>query len=160
MEVALQGPLDNLTEIIKQKGKLEPEDVVKVADDLYNGTNNAAENITAILERLKNMGLDLSENGDGSVTNGITNITEETADILASYVNAIRLDVSVNRAQVKDIGELLKMRLPEMGQIQKAQLGQLTQIVMLAEARNEKLDRMMDWMNAVSTSGRKKLYIS
>lgn len=160
MEVALQGPLDNLTEIIKQKGKLEPEDVVKVADDLYNGTNNAAENITAILERLKNMGLDLSENGDGSVTNGITNITEETTDILASYVNAIRLDVSVNRAQVKDIGELLKMRLPEMGQIQKAQLGQLTQIVMLAEARNEKLDRMMDWMNAVSTSGRKKLYIS
>ena len=160
MEVALQGPLDNLTEIIKQKGKLEPEDVVKVADDLYNGTNNAAENITAILERLKNMGLDLSENGDGSVTNGIKNITEETADILASYVNAIRLDVSVNRAQVKDIGELLKMRLPEMGQIQKAQLGQLTQIVMLAEARNEKLDRMMDWMNAVSTSGRKKLYIS
>lgn len=160
MEVALQGPLDNLTEIIKKKGKLEPEDVVKVADDLYNGTNNAAENITAILERLKNMGLDLSENGDGSVTNGIKNITEETADILASYVNAIRLDVSVNRAQVKDIGELLKMRLPEMGQIQKAQLGQLTQIVMLAEARNEKLDRMMDWMNAVSTSGRKKLYIS
>lgn len=160
MEVALQGPLDNLTEIIKQKGKLEPEDVVKVADDLYNGTNNAAENITAILERLKNMGLDLSENGDGSVTNGIKNITEETADILASYVNAIRLDVSVNRAQVKDIGELLKMRLPEMGQIQKAQLGQLTQIVMLAEARNEKLDRMMDWMNSVSTSGRKKLYIS
>jgi hypothetical protein len=160
MEVALQGPLDNLTEIIKQKGTLEPEDVVKVADDLYKGTNNAAENITAILERLKDMGLDLSENGDGSVTNGITNITEETADILASYVNAIRLDVSVNRAQVKDIGELLKMRLPEMGQIQKAQLGQLTQIVMLAEARNEKLDRMMDWMNAVSTSGRKKLYIS
>lgn len=160
MEVSLQGPLDNLTEIIKQKGKLEPEDVVKVADDLYNGTNDAAENITAILERLKDMGLDLSENGDGSVTNGIKNITEETADILASYVNAIRLDVSVNRAQVKDIGELLKMRLPEMGQIQKAQLGQLTQIVMLAEARNEKLDRMMDWMNAVSTSGRKKLYIS
>lgn len=160
MEAALQGPLDNLTEIIKQKGKLEPEDVVKVADDLYDGTNNAAENITAILERLKDMGLDLSENGDGSVTNGIKNITEETADILASYVNAIRLDVSVNRAQVKDIGELLKMRLPEMGQIQKAQLGQLTQIVMLAEARNEKLDRMMDWMNAVSTSGRKKLYIS
>lgn len=159
MEAALQGPLDNLTEIIKKKGKLEPEDVVKVADDLYNGTNNAAENITAILERLKNMGLDLSEYGDGSVTNGIKNITEETADILASYVNAIRLDVSVNRAQVKDIGELLKMRLPEMGQIQKAQLGQLTQIVMLAEARNEKLDRMMDWMNAVSTSGRKKLYI-
>lgn len=160
MEVALQGPLDNLTEIIKQKGKLEPEDVVKVAEDLYNGTNDAAENITAILEYLKSKGLDFTENGDRSVTNGIKNITEETADILASYVNAIRLDVSVNRAQVKDIGELLKMRLPEMGQIQKAQLGQLTQIVMLAEARNEKLDRMMDWMNAVSTSGRKKLYIS
>ena len=160
MEVALQGPLDNLTEIIKQKGRLKPEDVVNVADELYKQTDDAVYNITAILESLKDKGLDLSATGDGSVTNGIKNITEETADILASYVNAIRLDVSVNRAQVKDIGELLKMRLPEMGQIQKAQLGQLTQIVMLAEARNEKLDRMMDWMNAVSTSGRKKLYIS
>lgn len=160
MEVALQGPLDNLTQIIKDKGRLKTEDLVDVSNELYKQAGDAAYNITAILESLKNKGLDLSDNGDGSVTNGIKNITEETADILASYVNAIRLDVSVNRAQVKDIGELLKMRLPEMGQIQKAQLGQLTQIVMLAEARNEKLDRMMDWMNAVSTSGRKKLYIS
>lgn len=160
MEKALEGPLEALTTTIKQKGRLEPEDVVNVADELYKQTDDAVYNITAILESLKNRGLDLSATGDGSVTNGIKNITEETADILASYVNAIRLDVSVNRAQVKDIGELLKMRLPEMGQIQKAQLGQLTQIVMLAEARNEKLDRMMDWMTAVSTSGRKKIYIS
>lgn len=160
MEKALEGPLEALTTTIKQKGRLEPEDVVNVADELYKQTDDAVYNITAILESLKNRGLDLSATGDGSVTNGIKNITEETADILASYVNAIRLDVSVNRAQTKDIGELLKMRLPEMGQIQKAQLGQLTQIVMLAEARNEKLDRMMDWMTAVSTSGRKKLYIS
>lgn len=160
MEKALEGPLEALTTTIKQKGRLEPEDVVNVANELYKQTDDAVYNITAILESLKNRGLDLSATGDGSVTNGIKNITEETADILASYVNAIRLDVSVNRAQVKDIVELLKMRLPEMGQIQKAQLGQLTQIVMLAEARNEKLDRMMDWMTAVSTSGRKKLYIS
>lgn len=160
MEKALEGPLEALTTTIKQKGRLEPEDVVNVANELYKQTDDAVYNITAILESLKDKGLDLSATGDSSLTNGIKNITEETADILASYVNAIRLDVSVNRAQVKDIGELLKMRLPEMGQIQKAQLGQLTQIVMLAEARNEKLDRMMDWMNAVSTSGRKKLYIS
>lgn len=162
MEKALEGPLEALTTIINQKGRLKTEDVdvVNVADELYKQADDAVYNITAILESLKDRGLDLSATGDGSVTNGIKNITEETADILASYVNAIRLDVSVNRAQVKDIGELLKMRLPEMGQIQKAQLGQLTQIVMLAEARNEKLDRMMDWMNAVSTSGRKKLYIS
>jgi hypothetical protein len=160
MEKALEGPLEALTTTIEQKGRLEPEDVVNVADELYKQADDAVYNITAILESLKDKGLDLSATGDSSLTNGIKNITEETADILASYVNAIRLDVSVNRAQVKDIGELLKMRLPEMGQIQKAQLGQLTQIVMLAEARNEKLDRMMDWMNAVSTSGRKKLYIS
>lgn len=160
MEKALEGPLEALTTTIEQKGRLKTEDVVNVADEIYKQTDDAVYNITAILESLKDRGLDLSATGDGSVTNGIKNITEETADILASYVNAIRLDVSVNRAQVKDIGELLKMRLPEIGQIQKAQLGQLTQIVMLAEARNEKLDRMMDWMNAVSTSGRKKLYIS
>ena len=160
MEKALEGPLEALTTTIEQKGRLKTEDVVNAADEIYKQADDAAYNITAILESLKDRGLDLSATGDGSVTNGIKNITEETADILASYVNAIRLDVSVNRAQVKDIGELLKMRLPEIGQIQKAQLGQLTQIVMLAEARNEKLDRMMDWMNAVSTSGRKKLYIS
>ena len=60
---------------------------------------------------------------------------------------------------MKTITELIKNQLPELGQIQRAQLGQMTQLVSLAEARNEKLDKMIDWMTAVTTSGRKRLNV-
>ena len=160
MEKAMEGPLGYLTDIIEQKGKLEDSDMPKLIDDLTQAGEDATYNITKVLDGLKAQGYDFSESGSGSVSNSIKNITEETAGILASYLNAIRLDVSVNRANLKTVCDLLKDRVPEMGQIQKAQLGQLTQLVVLAEARNEKLDRMMDWMTAVTTSGRKKIYIS
>ena len=50
---------------------------------------------------VKSYGLDLSENGNGSSSSGsIRNVTEQTADLLAAYINAIRADVSVNRAMI------------------------------------------------------------
>jgi len=159
MEKAMEKPLEYLTNIIEEKGKLDDTDMPELIDGIVTAGENATYNITKILDGLKAQGYDFSESGSGTVSNSVKNITEETADVLASYLNAVRLDVSVNRAQVKAIGELLGVQLPEMGQIQKAQLGQLTQLVTLAEARNEKLDRMMDWMTAVTTSGRKKVYV-
>ena len=70
-------------------------------------------------------------------------------------MNQIRQDCSVNRANVKTIAELMKNQLPELGQIQKAQLGQMTQLVSLAEARNEKLDKMMDWYRQAARKNEK-----
>lgn len=161
MEKAMEAPLKYLEEELqKNNGKLEDSTIPRLVDMLADAGENATYSITKIMDALKAQGYDFTDAGTGGVSNSVKNITEETADVLASYMNAIRLDVSVNRAQVKAIGELLQEQMPEMGQIQKAQLGQLTQLVVLAEARNAKLDWMKDWMTGVTTGGRKKVYVS
>lgn len=160
METALSKPLDYLTGLIEQKGKLDESDMPKLIDQLVSAGENASYNITAILDALKAKGYDFSESGSGSVSSSISSLTEGTGDLLASYLNAIRLDVSVTRGNVQLISDLLREQMPEMGQIQKAQLGQLTQLVVLAESRNAKLDKIIDWMGAVTTGGRKKVYVN
>lgn len=149
MEMALQPTLDSLQEILKQKGKLDETDIPKIANQLIEAGNNTVENISNILDALKEQGWDLSENGTLSVSNSIKNITEDTADLLASYLNAIRLDVSVNRENLRLILVAVQA-VPELNNIARSQLTQLTTLVALAEARNSKLDDMYSWMNKVT----------
>lgn len=121
MEKALEKPLEWLTGILDEKGKLDETDMDDFADKLYEVGENVVPQLTGIFDALKNKGLDLRENGSSSTTNSIKGITEETADLLASYLNAVRLDVSVIR-------EMQGKFLPEMSEIAKSQLTQLNLI--------------------------------
>ena len=118
MEKALEKPLEWLTGILDKKGKLDETDMNDFADKLYQVGENVVPQLTGIFDALKEKGLDLRENGSSSTTNSIKGITEETADILASYLNAVRLDVSVIR-------EMHGKFIPEMSEIAKSQLTQL-----------------------------------
>ena len=149
MEIALQPTLDALTDKLEQKGKLDETDIPEIADGLIEAGNSAIENITDILDYLKEQGWDVSENGTLSVSNSIKNITEDTADILASYLNSIKLDCSVNRENLRLILVAVQS-VPELNNIARSQLTQLTTLVTLAEARNSKLDDMYSWMNKVT----------
>lgn len=149
MEMALQPTLEELQKILEQKGKLDEIDIPKIADKLIKAGDSAIEGITNILDALKEKGWDLSENGTLSVSNSIKSITEDTADLLASYLNAIRLDVSVNRENLRLILVAVQS-VPELNNIARSQLTQLTTLVTLAEARNSKLDDMYSWMNKVT----------
>lgn len=149
MEMALQPTLDKLKTLLQQKGKLDEVDIPGIADDLIEAGNNTVDSITGILDALKEKGWDLSENGTLSVSNSIKSITEDTADLLASYLNAIRLDVSVNRENLRLILVAVQS-VPELNNIARSQLTQLTTLVALAEARNSKLDDMYSWMNKVT----------
>lgn len=157
MEQALEKPLDYLMSVLKQKGKLEESDVEGLVDQLYNAGENSIDNITAILEALKRRGYDFSESGSSSTRNTIKGITEETADLLASYLNAIRLDVSVNRENIRLIMQYTST-LPRMSVVAESQLQSLNTLVSLAESRNSKLDDMYSWMNKV-TNGILKLNV-
>lgn len=122
MENALRKPLGYLTDILKDKGKLDETDMDQLANLLYKAGDEVVPQITGIFEALKKRGLDLRDNGSSSSTkNSIKSITEETADILASYLNAVRLDVSVIR-------EMQGKFIPEMSEIAKSQLTQLNLI--------------------------------
>ena len=121
MEKALKKPLEWLTGILDEKGKLDETDMDDFADKLYQVGENVVPQLTGIFDALKEKGLDLRENGSSSLTNSIKGITEETGDLFASYLNAIRLDVSVIR-------EMQGKFLPEMSEISKSQLTQLNLI--------------------------------
>ena len=62
-----------------------------------------------------------------SLSASIQNITESTADLLGSYLNAVRADVSINRTYMQKIAEV---DMPRISMTAEAQLRQLEQIVM------------------------------
>lgn len=143
MEKALEKPLEWLTGILDEKGKLDETDMDDFADKLYEVGENVVPQLTGIFDALKNKGLDLRENGSSSTTNSIKGITEETADLLASYVNSIRLDLSVVR-------EMQGKFLPEMSEIAKSQLTQLN-LIAQNTLRNadaaERIDKTVSELN-------------
>ena len=122
IEAYMEKPLGVLTKTLKEKGKLDESDIVDLANSLYDSAEGASDTVTKVLDYLKSKGLDLTENGtSSSAKNSVKSITEETADILCSYVNAIRLDVSVIRTKQAKF-------YPEMSVIAKSQLTQLNTI--------------------------------
>ena len=119
-------------------------DMNQLANLLYKAGDEAVPQITGIFEALKKRGLDLRDNGSSSSTkNSIKSITEETADILASYLNAVRLDVSVIR-------EMQGKFIPEMSEIAKSQLTQLN-LIAQNTLRNadaaERIDKTVSELN-------------
>ena len=151
MEKALEKPLEFLTSELDKNGKLDESSMTTLVDMLYNAGEEAIPQITKLYDMLKERGLDLRENGSSSTTNSIKGVTEETADLLASYINDIRLNVSVDRENIKLIADAVT-GLPELNVIAQSQLTAMNQLVTLAEYRNSKLDDMYSWMRAV-TSG-------
>lgn len=144
MENALREPLGYLTDTLKDKGKLDETDMDHLANLLYKAGDEAVPQITGIFEALKKRGLDLRDNSSSSSTkNSIKSITEETADILASYLNAVRLDVSVIR-------EMQGKFIPEMSEIAKSQLTQLN-LIAQNTLRNadaaERIDKTVSELN-------------
>lgn len=159
LEIAFEPVQKMLREKLQNnEGKLKTTDIVELGEALNTALGNSVDNVTGLLDELKSKGWDLSENGSLSVSNSIKGVTEETADLLASYINAIRLDVSVNRANIEQMVEAVK-KIPNLTVIAQSQLTQLNTLVSLAQSRNEKLDMMYDWMKA-TTNGTKKISVA
>lgn len=159
LEIAFEPVQEMLREKLKENnGKLKTTDIAEIGKELDTALGNSVDNVTGLLDELKSKGWDLSENGSLSVSNSIKGVTEETADLLASYINAIRLDVSVNRANIEQMVEAVK-KIPNLTVIAQSQLTQLNTLVSLAQSRNEKLDMMYDWMKA-TTNGTKKISVA
>lgn len=150
MERALQPALDYLTQELKNKnGLLDESSIVGLGKLLDEAGDKSIANITSVLEMLKKNGWDLSADSSGSTTNSVKSITEDTGGLLASYLNSIRLDVSVNRDNIQLIADSMQS-LTDMNIISKSQLSSLNQLVDLAVYRNGVLDDMYGWMRKVS----------
>ena len=123
MEIALKPALEELEKALQSKGRLDETEIPKITDMLIEAGDNAVNNITDILDRLKEQGIDLSENGTLSVSNSIKSITEDTADLLASYVQAMRADLSV----VRNMHERYYPQFSEIGNAQIIQMKAVAQ---------------------------------
>ena len=150
MERALQPALDYLTKELENKnGLLDESSIVGLGKLLEEAGDKSIANITSVLELLKKNGWDLSAESSGNTNNSVKSITEDTGGLLASYLNSIRLDVSVNRDNIQLIADSMQS-LTDMNIISKSQLTSLNQLVDLAVYRNGVLDDMYGWMRKVS----------
>lgn len=100
----------------KYMGPYTPEENAEIKSDV----ENVSKQIEATRDFFKKS-YGWSDNSSSSSRNSVKGITEETADLIASYLNAIRLDCSVMRAEQAKY-------YPEMSEIAKSQLTQLNAI--------------------------------
>ena len=136
----------------KYMGPYTPQENAEIKSDV----EKVAEQVEATRDFFKNE-YGWSDNSSSSSRNSVKSITEETADLLCSYVNDIRLNVSVDRENIKLISDAVKS-VPELNVIARSQLTAMNQLVSLAEYRNRMLDDMYSWMRSVTReSGSKSL---
>ena len=104
IEPALMSLREQLPSMLED-GQLSKDDIAKIADSLvevggkYEKAIDDLEKINEAIKEASGGKFDLKQGDDleSNLGKGIQNITEDTAQILASYLNAIRQDVSVNR---------------------------------------------------------------
>lgn len=111
---------------------LDEKELESIADYLM-GVSEKTDDYYSMLDKLNNYmekkyGISMKEEEEDSgsgLSKGIQNVTENTANLLASYINAIRADVSAKREYVRRLVEEL---FPAYNVIAQAQLQQLTMI--------------------------------
>ena len=111
---------DNGDKIKDSNGNVISEYTGAEYADVKNSADELSKQIEATRDYLKKT-YGWSDNSSSSSRNSIKSITEETGDLIASYLNAIRLDCSVMRTEQAKY-------YPEMSEIAKSQLSQLNAI--------------------------------
>lgn len=149
---------DFLAQFEKDNGVLT-DSSLEILAGMADGAEYAASATEAYLEGLKKLGIDLSntsEEAKSGLSKGIQSVTEDTADLLASYVNAIRADVSVKRSLIE---KLIAEDIPQMNYLAQAQLQQLQMIVANTKRNADAATEIRDLFNRVVDKGNNKLKI-
>ena len=152
MEKMLE-PVDNIVaeEMEKRDGQLNEDSIVRIYEGILKYGGNAKESIFALLDKLKSEGFDLSDTSSNStIGKGIQSVTEDTADLLASYINAIRSDVSINRSALQKIAEGL---LPSMQTSLNVQLTELKNINSNTARGADAAEQIKELLSSVITVG-------
>lgn len=121
--------------------------------DLQNKWDNIVNQALAERDALKEaMGWKGSSSSSG-LSKGIQGVTEDTANLLGSYINGIRLDVSAKRVLLEKIGNDI---LPKYNVLAEAQLKQLNMIVentkRMADSNDAILDEVSELRNEIHSA--------
>lgn len=143
----------------------EAAGLVKKLAELKGSVSNSKKIWDYLNAAAKKAGVSLEEtSASNTLSKGIQeNITEDTANILASYLNSIRADVSIKRALLEKWGNEI---LPKYNVIAEQQLTQLRAIAnnTLRSAQNTEanvalVQEVRDMLNIVIDRGGKKINI-
>ena len=138
---------------------LDERELESIADYLM-GVSEKTDDYYSMLDKLNNYmekkyGISMKEEEEDSgsgLSKGIQNVTENTANLLASYINAIRADVSVKREYVRRLVEEL---FPAYNVIAQAQLQQLTMIQINTAKNVEFVEEIRDILHRNINGGNK-----
>lgn len=125
-----------------------------IVNDFETATPMAERLLTMLNDSFEQNGYDItnSDSGSSSSSKSIQNVTESTADLLASYLNAIRADTSVNRVTLSQILIAVQTQA-EMPVIARAQLQQL-QVIAGNTGRNvEIVDSIYNLLHGLAPDG-------
>lgn len=153
MEAALQPVLDDIVrEMTAKDGKLDEESIMTFANELIARGAAATNVITGILDKLRENGFDLADTAAAdTLGKGIQNITEDTADLLASYINAMRADLAYIRyLQEQDANMTSPIAMQQMQQMQTIASNTLRN----AEAA-ERIEEAINSVIAVGANGKR-----
>lgn len=149
---------DFVSQFEKDNGKITDE-TMSILGRMYGEAEWAAEATGAYLDGLKKLGIDLSESSEsskGGLSKEIQGVTEDTANLLGSYLNAMRQDLSVNRTMIE---KLIGDDVPKMNYLAEAQLQQLSMIQQNTKRNADAADKIYDLVNRVVDKGNNRLKV-
>lgn len=147
-----------LSQFEKDNGQLTNASM-EILAGVYDQAEFAASATEAYLEGLKKLGIDLSEKDEeekSGLSKGIQSVTEDTASLLASYINAIRAEVSIKRTLLE---RLIAEDIPQISVLAQAQLTQLNNIAANTLRNADAADRIYELFNRVIDKGSNKIKI-
>ena len=153
-----QGYAENGDKIKDSNGNVISEYTGAEYADVKNSTDELSKQIEATRDYLKKE-YGWSDNSSSSSRNSVKSITEETGDLIASYLNSIRLYCAEDNTNLKQLTELTKSALPEMSVIAKSQLAQLNAIAQNT-LRSADAAEHIDYLFNSVINGTKKIRIN
>ena len=135
--------------------------VASVAGDMAAAFDAALPTAQALAETISNafeyQGYDVVGGGSdkSSSSRSIQNITESTADLLAAYINAMRADVSANRAMIAQYYPLFLNAMSQTNIIANAQLERMRVIADNTSRNVQFVEDIYNLLHGVAPDGTK-----
>lgn len=108
-------------------GSLTQDEISQVAERVLSLQDNIGkwgDTVNKLIDGLKESGVQFGDSASG-LSKGIQGVTENTADLLASYINGMRADLSLVRESLRELAE---ENLAGFGAVARQQLSELRNI--------------------------------
>lgn len=160
LETKLEPIMDSFMSQFERDGGKITDSSMNIISRIYEMTNdsgNAFYEFMDAWERLANRnGSTLKANSTG-MSPSIAGVTEDTADLLASYINNIRIDVSLNR---ENLTRLVEAQMPLVTNNLASMLGELTTITYNTGRSADASEEVLSILNSLTNgTGIKKMSI-